>query len=88
MKDALRAGNIPQALTHIAVRARPRYQDAFTVLAPDLPDIDLILTDLSFVRTRGQEAILEMRRMDDATLKSFEVRFRIDTDGIWRLRAF
>jgi hypothetical protein len=58
------------------------------VLTPDLPLIDSILTDLTFVRVRGQEAIFEMRRIDAGVAKSFEVRFQIDTDGLWRLRMF
>ena len=88
MKDALRQGNIPQALSHIAVRSRPRYQQDFTTLLPDLPFIDSILTDLAFVRVRGPETIYEMRRADAAIVKSFEVRFHLDTDGIWRLGTF
>jgi hypothetical protein len=88
MKDALRQGNIPQALAHIAVRSRPRYQQDFTTLLPDLPVIDSILTDLAFVRVRGSETIYEMRRADAAIVKSFEVRFHLDTDGIWRLGTF
>jgi hypothetical protein len=88
MKDALRRGDVPQALSHVATRARTRYQDTFTILAPDLPLIDSILTDLTFVRVRGQEAIFEMRRIDAGVAKSFEVRFQIDTDGLWRLRMF
>jgi hypothetical protein len=88
MKDALRQGNIPQALSHIAVRSRPRYQQDFATLLPDLPFIDSILTDLAFVRVRGSETIYEMRRADAAIVKSFEVRFRLDTDGIWRLGTF
>jgi sugar lactone lactonase YvrE len=88
MKAALRRGDVPQALSHVATRARTRYQETFTVLAPDLPLIDSILTDLAFVRVRGQEAIFEMRRTDAGVAKSFEVRFQIDTDGLWRLRIF
>jgi len=88
MKDALRRGDIPQAVTHVAVQSRARYQQAFTTLAPDLPVIDSILTDLTFIRVRGPETIFEMRRTDAGILKSFEVRFHVDTDGLWRVRAF
>lgn len=88
MKDTLRRGDIPQALTHVAMRSRARYQQAFTTLLPDLPVIDSILTDLAFIRVRGLEAIYEMRRTDAGILKSFEVRFQVDADGVWRVRAF
>ena len=88
LRDALRRGDIAQALTQIAERSRSRYQQAFTALTPDLPAIDAILTDVRFVRTRGLEAIFEMGRTDAGVLKSFEVRFQVDADGFWRVRSF
>lgn len=88
LKVALRGGDIARALAFIVAQSRARYQGALTVLTPDLPAIDSVLTDLTLVRVRGREAISEMRRSDAGILKSFEVRFVIDADGIWRLRAF
>lgn len=88
MKDALRRGDTSAALQLIVSSARPRYQAAFTTLAADLPTIDSILTNLTFVRVRGQEAIYEMVRTDAGVVKSFEIRFGVDVDGLWRLRAF
>jgi len=88
MKDALRRGDIAQALTQISERARSRYQQALTALVADLPAVDTILTDVRFVRTRGAEAIFEMSRTDAGILKSFEVRFHVDADGFWRVRSF
>lgn len=88
LKDALRQGDIVGAVEFIATSARVRYQAVFTALAPDLPAIDTILTSLTFVRVRGPEAIFEMLRTDDGVEKSFEVRFGVDVDGIWRLRMF
>jgi sugar lactone lactonase YvrE len=88
MKDALRRGDVAQALTQVAARSRRRYEPAFNALAPDLPSIDSILTDVRFLRARGPEAIFEMSRSDAGTPKSFEVRFHVDADGFWRLRSF
>ena len=88
LRDALRRGDIAQALTQISERSRSRYQQAFTVLTPDLPTVDTILTDVRFVRARGLEAIFEMSRTDAGILKSFEVRFHVDADGFWRVRSF
>jgi len=88
MRDSLRRGDIAQALTQISERSRNRYQQAFTALAPDLPAVDTILTDVRFVRARGLEAIFEMSRTDAGILKSFEVRFHVDADGFWRVRSF
>jgi hypothetical protein len=88
MRDALRRGDLPKALTLIAERSRSRYQQAFTALVPDLPAVDALLTDVRFVRARGPEAIFEMGRTDAGILKSFEVRFHVDPDGFWRVRSF
>jgi hypothetical protein len=87
-RDALRQGDVAGAVQHITLRARPRYQADFTTLASDLPAIDTILTPITFVRLRNREAIYTMRRIDDGVAKGFEVRFRVDADGIWRLAAF
>jgi hypothetical protein len=88
LRDALRRGDIAQALTQVSERSRSRYQQAFAALAPDLAAIDTILTDVRFVRARGLEALFEMSRMDAGILKSFEVRFHVDDDGFWRVRSF
>lgn len=88
LRDALRRGDIAQALTQVSERSRSRYQQAFTALTPDLPTIDTILTDVRLVRARDLEAIFEMSRTDAGILKSFEVRFHVDADGFWRVRSF
>jgi len=88
LKDALLAGDIPRALTHVAVPSRPRYEALFRALAPRLPNIDGILTDLTLDEIGDGEAFYEMVRTDAAVTKSFEIRFSVDEDGIWRLRMF
>ena len=88
LKDSLRRGDIPQALEQIAARARRRYGEIFTALAQDLQGVDQILTDLFLSEIRGHEAIYEMVRTDDGIIRSFEIRFLQDDDGIWRLWFF
>ncbi|HEV8641981.1 MAG TPA: hypothetical protein VGV13_12850 [Methylomirabilota bacterium] len=88
LKDTLRRADIVQALTHIVHRARPRYEEVFRALAQDLPQIDAILTDIVLLELRGHEAIHEMVRTEDNAVRSFEIRFLIDEDGIWRLWMF
>jgi len=88
LRDALRRGDIVQAMIQVSTRSRSGYQQAFAALTPDLPAIDTILTSLQFARTRGPEALFEMSRTDAGTPKSFEVRFHVDADGFWRLRSF
>ena len=89
LRDALRRGDIAQALTQIAERSRGRYQQAFTALTPDLPAIDAILTDVevrSHARSRGD--LRGWGARTPACSKSFEVRFQVDADGFWRVRSF
>ena len=67
---------------------RADYEAAFRLLSGSMPAIDSILTDLVPLTIRNASAIYEMRRTDDGLLKSFEIRFAIDGDGILRLDAF
>jgi hypothetical protein len=88
LKDALRAGDIPRALSHIAVPSRARYEALFQALSARLPGIDAILSDLRLDDIGDGEAFYEMVRTDGGVTKSFEIRFTVDEDGIWRLRMF
>jgi hypothetical protein len=88
MRDSLRVGDIPGALTFVVSVARPIYDEAFRILTPLLPNIDAILTDLRFVEVYGTEAFSEAVRIDGAQAVSFEVRFIIDADGVWRIESF
>lgn len=88
LKDALRAGDIARAVTQIVLRAQDGYAAAFQTIAPRLPGIDSILTDITPVEVRNRAAIYRMLRLDGGVMKSFEVRFVIDGDGLWRIQGF
>ena len=88
MKDALRVGNIELALNEIVARSRSRYEEAFQIIATQLPNIDQILPNISLVRIGNLSAVYEAIRIDDGLGMSFEVRFAIDGDGIWRMETF
>jgi len=89
LKDALVQGDTTQALTHIANSSRSRYEALFQALAADLSNIDTILTSITLLEIRGNEALYEMMRTDDGVVKSVELRFVLDAeDGIWRLSMF
>jgi len=88
LKDALRQGDLDAATRQIALRSRARYSAIFRELVQDLPAVDTILTDLTLVEVRPAEGIYEMLRVDAGVTKSFEVRFRLDQDGIWRVWSF
>ncbi len=88
MKAALRAGDVPAALEFIVDRRRADYGQAFGILAPRLPTIDTIMTDIALVWMRNAAALYEMVRVDAGITKSFEVRFALGGDGVWRLESF
>jgi hypothetical protein len=88
MKDALRNGDITGAGNQIVSESRDKYVEAFQIIAAQLPNIDQILTNISFVRMEGNSAIYEMVRMVQGLQTSFEVQFVRDSDGIWRVDSF
>ena len=88
MKAALRAGDIPSALEFIVDRRQADYGQAFGILASRLPMIDTIMTDIGFVWMRNAAALYEMVRIDAGVTKSFEIRFALGGDGVWRLESF
>jgi sugar lactone lactonase YvrE len=88
MKDALRAADVPRAVGNITSRNRADYGTAFGLISRLLPGIDSILTTVTLVEVRSGSAIYEMLRTDDGILRSFEVRFAVDNDGLWRLDSF
>jgi hypothetical protein len=88
LKDALRRGDLDAALAGISPGARARYEAVFRALPLDLPQIDAILTDLALVEVGRHAAIHRMLRVDAGVLVSYEVRFRRDGDGVWRLSSF
>jgi hypothetical protein len=88
MKDALRRGDVEAALRFIMAGQRDRYRRAFELIAADLPQIDTILGAITFADAWGYEVTFTMPRSDAGGDKAFEVRFGVDADGIWRVRAF
>lgn len=88
MKDALRRGDMDGALSAIAAPVRERYREMFAGLMVSFGQIDLVLTDVSFVRLDGNQAEYQMLRIDGGTTLSYLVLFVKDVDGIWRLKFF
>ncbi|MBI3825054.1 MAG: hypothetical protein HY294_03570 [Candidatus Rokubacteria bacterium] len=88
MKTALRNGNIAEAVSFIVERRRADYETAFRLVAGSLSNVDAVLTTIELVAVRNNSATYEMRRADDGAVMSFQVRFTIDRDGVWRLEVF
>jgi hypothetical protein len=89
MKDALRRGDIPAALTFIHSESRDRYEATFRRLTPaQLATIDQYLTTIHPVRIGPNGAEYEMHRTRDGRTLSYAVFFQVDADGVWRIRMF
>ena len=88
-KAALRRGDAAAALECTDSESRSRYRQVLTSLASKSPqEVDRILTTIQFVEIGPGGAQYEMLRERDGQTLSFAVWFRIDQDGIWRLRRF
>jgi hypothetical protein len=81
-KSALRARDVAGALDCA------RFQRTLEKVVDDRMPIDRILTSIRFVQMFGPAAEYEMLRTDERGELSYAVRFAVDTDGQWRLRAF
>jgi hypothetical protein len=88
LKNALRIGDTSEALECIHTRSRARYHESFSTLSNLPQKVDQILTTIQFVSHRRGTAIYEAVRTDAGVTKSFDVRFAIDVDGVWRIEAF
>jgi hypothetical protein len=88
MKNALRAGDVSGAVSHIVMRRRANYEAMFNALTVPLANIDQVLTSLTLVGQRGIEAEYEMRVTQGGVQRSYMVLFAIDEDGVWRVKFF
>ncbi|HLC41565.1 MAG TPA: Ig-like domain-containing protein, partial [Methylomirabilota bacterium] len=89
MKDALRRGDIPAALSFVHTESRTRYEAVFRLLTPEqLTSIDQYLTTALPLKIGHNGAEYEIRRSRGGKVLSFPIWFQVDSDGIWRIRAF
>ncbi len=87
-KTALRAGDVPTALTYITVTNRSFYEGVFAALTIPLTQLDQMLTSITFVTQRGPSVEYSMLRTAGGYTYSYPVLFVKDTDGEWRLAGF
>ena len=88
MKEALRVRDIPTALLQVAQDQRSFYEAVFNNASGDLANIDALMTTFELQEVVGHDALSVMVRPAGSVLESFEIRFRIDDDGVWRLWSF
>lgn len=89
LKARLRAQDVAGALDCIAARRRERYREIFTeVIVNQRGRVDDILTTIRPVTTYPGIAVYEMTRTEDGKALSYDVRFYLDGDGVWRVSQF
>jgi hypothetical protein len=89
LKDSLRAGDVARAVGFIHADTRAAYEAQLTRFSPGtLANIDRYLTTIDLVEVGPGGAQAEMLRARGDQVRSFAVWFRIDRDGLWRLRRF
>jgi hypothetical protein len=90
-KQALDRRDLTAALECVHSGVRDRHREILAAVFGHVtpPPADDVLTTLQLVRTLGPFVIYEMARPEKATGEtfSFEVRFAIDVDGVWRLQS-
>jgi hypothetical protein len=89
LKEALRQGDIPAALTFLHSRARARYEAVFRAIPPEhLTAVDQYLAEAVPVELGYLEAEYEIRRVRNGQVYGYPLFFWRDTDGLWRLGMF
>lgn len=86
LKDALRRGDVAGALDCVHSGARRKYEAVFRALAGTM-DVDRELTSIRFVEQYSGIAIYEMLRTRPGGTFSYEIRFAVDGDAVWRLSS-
>jgi hypothetical protein len=88
-KNALRLGDISQAVTFLHSASRTAYQAKLSQFnATTLANIDQYMTAIQLVEVGFGGGQYEMIRNQSGQQVSFSVWFHIDQDGFWRIRRF
>jgi hypothetical protein len=90
LRQALGRNDVVGAVSLFAGASRDAYRDQLGALAGAgaLGQVASDLGGISPVRIRNKAAEYELRAVQRGVPYSFHVLFVIDTDGVWRLRAF
>lgn len=88
--DALARGDVGAAVGSLAALSRDAYREQLTALASAgaLGQVAAALGAIDLVQVLDRAAEYELIAVQDGAALSFQILFVIDTDGVWRLRAF
>ena len=88
MKGFLNGGNVSSALSYIHPRTGPAFNVMFTNLVAQFLSILVTHTGLNFVEMHDDYAEYELDTLEGGILRSYEVVYRKDSSGLWRIKDF
>ena len=88
MKTALINGDIEQGVGYFSISSRTAFQQQFTALSSDLPQIVGDMGEISLIDVGKNQTFYDLRTTRNNETYSFQLLFIQDEDGIWRIRNF
>jgi hypothetical protein len=88
MKDALIAGDVPRALSHILANAQGGYASLFNSVGVRISEFGSDMPQIEPVYFEGDYAKYRLRRQEQFGEMTYYIYWSIDNDGIWRVQSF
>ncbi|MBI5674213.1 MAG: PD40 domain-containing protein [Nitrospirae bacterium] len=88
MTNRLSAQDITTALTYISPSTRAIYQQMYSVIIDQLPDMVSTQTGFDLVSIKDNVAIYELVTLENGETFSYEVRLTKDVNGLWMIQEF
>jgi hypothetical protein len=92
MKQALASRDIPTAVSFFTDETKELYQEAFTVLSNQLPQLVQEMQDIQLIWTGDQAAKYRIRRTElyggQMRTITYYIYFHTDNDGLWKILRY
>jgi len=88
MKAAVLAGNIQQSLDYYHDDTRQKYSDTFTALGGQLASLLSVPERLILLQVNESNAVYEYIVTEDGGDYSYQLSFRQDSNGIWKIFSY
>lgn len=92
MKERLTRQDIGGALSFLAAATQDLYQDVYSALSADLPQIVQAMQDIELIHVQGAMAKYRLRRQEfhggQVYLITYYLYFSVDRDGLWKILRY
>jgi hypothetical protein len=92
MKQAMANRDTQAAVSFFAEETKDLYQEVFTLLSPQLPQLVQEMQDIELIWAEDQEAQYRIRRHElyggQSLTVTYYVYFRVDGDGLWKILRY